>query len=785
MAAMKTDQGGNNTPALTNVFDRSELRAVARAKAKPNEFVRIPLAQIDAMVSDGWSVTRKGNRRARMSRPKPPSTLLEDRVWSVLYGLGFPVLSGPAGAVLRSGDDKLSNQIDVVAMDDEVALAVECKSSQLIAKRPNLQQELAKLSSIRPALARAVNLRSETKKTVVLALFAFNAVLSDTDRSRAVELGVALFDNEDLNYYQALAAHLGPAARYQFLSDLVPGKEIPGLRVRVPAVRTKMGGQRCYTFSISPEYLLKIGFVSHRAKGKAADINAYQRMISKSRLRDIRNYIAEDGMFPTNIVVNFERSKRGALRFERIEQEESEFGSVGWLTVSPSYRSAWIIDGQHRLYAYSGSPQAASSLLSVLAFDGLPPSQQAQLFIEINAKQKSVKQNLLRELYAELHWDSDDPEAKTSAVISKVVQTLGQQRGSPLFDRILLADHPKTGVRCISLTSVFSAIEKPGFFYKSVRKGIIVDPGPLWAGSNEAILKRTTAILIAWFKWISDGAEEWWNLGADPGGGLAMNDGVTACIEVLRSTFEHFNTGKVKLADLDTAEVLDRIKPYGVTLGHELGTYTTEQRGAFRALRGVQGQTTRLRRLQQAVHEKFPEFDPHGLRQFIDQEKAQTTEKAAAAIGEIERSLHKHVVDQLKLQFQDKPDDWWYEGVPGKVRLEAVARMDEDKDQRGGRDKYLNLIDYRAIALQHWPTFQDTLGFGKTGNKENRTAWLVLVNDMRRKVMHASSGVLVTTEQLDELHGYLAWLSTQLSDSPNAPQVGHKAVEVEDELVAK
>jgi len=54
--------------------------------------------------------------------------------------------------------------------------------------------------------------------------------------------------------------------------------------------------------------------------------------------------------------------------------------------MQPSYKSAWIIDGQHRLFSYSGHPKASKGLLSVLAFEGLPPSKQAELFIDINAK---------------------------------------------------------------------------------------------------------------------------------------------------------------------------------------------------------------------------------------------------------------------------------------------------------------------------------------------------------------------------------------------------------------
>ncbi len=252
-----------------------------------------------------------------------------------------------------------------------------------------------------------------------------------------------------------------------------------------------------------------------------------------------------------------------------------------------------------------------------------------------------------------------------------------------------------------------------------------------------------------------------------------MNDGVTACIAVLHSVFDHFDSGKGKLAALRTAEVVDRIERFGVALGRELGSYSLDQRREFRRLRGVEGQTARMRRLQQVLHEKYPEFIPAGLKQFIEQERAQTTEKAAAVIGDMERMLQKHVVDQLKLHFPANPDDWWYEGVPPAVRAEVVARMEDDKNQRGGRDKYFDLIHYRAIAVQNWAIFQDTLDFDKAGNKEKRTAWLVMVNDMRRKVMHASSGVLLSQEQLVKLDGYLEWLRGQLGEnSPEGEEVG-------------
>ncbi|GAI17496.1 unnamed protein product, partial [marine sediment metagenome] len=258
-----------------------------------------------------------------------------------------------------------------------------------------------------------------------------------------------------------------------------------------PALKTKMGKSKCYIFSISPEYLLKIAYVSHRVKGKATDIDTYQRMIKKSRLNNIRTYITENGIFPTNIIISLESGKKH-IRFEPHGKKgikgEAEYGT---LIITPCYKSAWIIDGQHRLFAYSGHERAATSHLSVLAFEGLPPSQQAQLFIDINHEQKSVKRSLLYELYAELHWDAEDEAKRIGAVISKCIQALNEDKSSPFYGRILFADGTRSAVRCITLESIFKALNQPGIFI--VKKKI--EYGSLWAGDNVKTLKRSIHVI--------------------------------------------------------------------------------------------------------------------------------------------------------------------------------------------------------------------------------------------------------------------------------------------------
>src|SRR5258708_36175192 len=98
-----------------------------------------------------------------------------------------------------------------------------------------------------------------------------------------------------------------------------------------------MAGGTAYTFSVSPEYLLKIAFVSHRAKGKASDIDAYQRLLKKGRLRSIRQYITDGGIFPTNIVINI--AEHRWLTFDRGKQEcEGKSSLFGVLYFQPAYR---------------------------------------------------------------------------------------------------------------------------------------------------------------------------------------------------------------------------------------------------------------------------------------------------------------------------------------------------------------------------------------------------------------------------------------------------------------
>lgn len=749
---------------IKNVFSREDLLGFSRQQSRDKVAKTVKKKDLEEATNDGWEIQKRNKKTVRVTKPKKKSKLLESRVWTVLYRMGFAYMSGEGGALLdvsASDEESPKDQVDVVAVDEEVGLCVECKSRETPKKDPRFSEKLAKHAGKRKAFANAIrrHFPSDKKRHVGSVMFTWDFVLTENDEKRARESKVTLFDEYDLQYFEAIVKHLGPAARYQFLAEVLPGKTISGLSVRVPALRTKMGDFVCYTFSIRPEYLLKIGYVARRAKGKAIDVDAYQRMIKKSRLRDISQYISDDGIFPTNIVINIERRKH--LQFDRGKQEADKSGALfGWLTLSPSYGAAWIIDGQHRLFAYSGHTRANTSYLNVLAFEGLKPSKQAQLFVDINSEQKRVKRSLLVELAADLKWDDPDEEERIAAVISKAGMALDEDLDSPLRGRVLLSDAKRTNTRCVSLTSLFTALNKPRFFIVGKRKGV-TEYGPLWREDASDALCRTIKVVKSWLSVIADAAKEWWFMGAAEGGGLAMNNGVTVCINVLRSVLEHLRESS-NLLMLDDRELVELLAPYAEALGKQFARKSADERLAFRQLQGADGQATGTRWCQEELNKAFPAFVPPGLEDWIQRQKANTNDQARRIIDWIELTLQENILSSLKEKYNETSTHWWFAGVPKNVRKKVDDRINESDGKAGTREQNFDLIHYREIIKQNWDVFGGVFAYG-TGNKDKRTVWIAEVGTMRNTVKHPSRREFLSFDKLAQLQGYQDWLKTQFS----------------------
>lgn len=752
---------------IENVKKREELLGFARQQSREFEIKSVPKAEVNDEIEKGWNVERKNKHSFRMKRTKKKSDLLESRVWTLMYKMGFDFLSGDGGALLstsKDSDNGPKSQLDVVAVDDDIAVYVECKSSERKKKDTTFSEKLAKHSSNRKAFADSIGrqFKRPLKRFTSAIMFTWDIILRENDIQRAKEQNVLLFEERDLLYFEALVKHLGPAARYQFLCEVARGHRIPGLKIRIPTIRAKMGDFVCYNFSIRPDYLLKIAYVAHRSKKRAIDVDAYQRMVSKNRLKKIAEYIEDDGIFPTNIVVNIENEKH--LQFDLGKNEGDEEGAkFGWLSLTPSYGVAWIIDGQHRLYAYSGHQRASSSFVNVLAFAGLAESKQAQLFVDINSEQKRVKRSLLVELNVKLKWDDPEDEKRAGAIASKVGIMLDEDEDSPLKDRVIFSDVKKTDKRCVTLTSIVAALEKRGFFIHVKKKGL-TEYGPFWRDDNLNTLKRTTRIIKFWLGTIASVAEEWWDLGSGEGGGLAMNNGVTICLNVLGSVFEHLRK-TYELRPMDDDEVCELLQKYAEALGVYLNTMSNDEKTSFRALQGAAGQGYGTRQCQEALHRTYSDFEPPGLRNWIARKLANNNEKAKQIVDWIEESLKEVILDVLRSEYGESEQQWWFKGIPKIVRTKVDNRINDSDGKAGRRDQNFDLIHYREIAKYNWKLLADLLGYGKkNASKDKQTGWMHEINFVRSIFSHKSKGEDVSFEQLAMLRKYGEWFKGNLEE---------------------
>jgi DNA sulfur modification protein DndB len=118
-----------------------------------------------------------------------------------MYRMGFKHLSGQGGAHLLLNTNEPEgpdNQIDVVAVDDEVAFAIECKSAEDPRKFNDFSKDLAKHAALRERFGHAIRSQvpAPNKRPTIFAFWTWNIITTENDRSRAEATNVVLLDQK-------------------------------------------------------------------------------------------------------------------------------------------------------------------------------------------------------------------------------------------------------------------------------------------------------------------------------------------------------------------------------------------------------------------------------------------------------------------------------------------------------------------------------------------------------------------------------------------------------------
>lgn len=422
-------------------------------------------------ISKGWEATELKSY-IKLKRPLPISTLLENDIWCMFYEFGLHQMSSSHFQLNISENDR--KQIDILAIDDDVVFIVECKTNEKIGEKKDLKAEIRRFHSDMSDISKCLwNILGEKLKPIFV-IATYNILWRDDQKEVAKRKKIHIFDEYDILVLRDLGKLAGNAAKYLLYNEIFYGKKIDQFQVQIPAIESIMQQKKYYTFNMLPQHLLKIAFV-HRRKKSSIPFqelsNSYQRMLNARRVKEITSFLDNGGFFPGNIIINFQHHLKvetigGKPRFKKNIVGKTRPVII---TLPPYYGSAWVIDGQHRLYGYADSDHRNIDTIPVTAF--VKEENQAEIFFNINSNQKPIDKNLLWDLYEDLYQDSNDSKEKHLQSISILAKKLNSIKNSPFYKKIKVPYLGNEGI--IDLKTICNAINRHRLIYE--------EEGPLYS----------------------------------------------------------------------------------------------------------------------------------------------------------------------------------------------------------------------------------------------------------------------------------------------------------------
>jgi len=556
------------------------------------------------------------------------------------------------------------------------------------------------------------------------------------------------FDDSVVEYYSELAKHLGSSSRYQLLGNLFANQEVKNMDDRVPAIQGKMGGHTYYSFSIEPQKLLKIGYVLHRSEANKNMMPTYQRIIKKKRLQEVREFINEGGYFPNSIIIDIDTNGKELVFDQASLKSEGTISKIGILHIPKRYRSAYIIDGQHRLYGYSDSSYAETNTIPVVAFVDLDRSEQIKLFMDINENQKAVHKSLRVTLNADMLWDSADYGEQRQALRSKISQMLGEENTSPLLGRVVIGENESNPQRCITVEALQTALKRTSFFNIFGKNNELIKNGTFDLGNIQNNCDLFYPFIEKCLLYMRKSCLKEWEKGDFDNGILTMNRGIQAVIRVIDDIVNMLvDKGTIIPQSQNTDDIVSLVEYYLKPLSDYINSINLARKQELRSVFGGKADTVFWRDYQNAISKQRPDFKPDGLEDYLQNETKIYNNETSEYIQAIKEKVK--IIVKTKLE-ETYGDSWLIKGLPKNIYTRVKSDADEAlyeavSNDRGENDvpiwNYVTLADIKFIVLngKNWSTCFENLFVRPeeeqfVGGKEVKTEWIMKINTISNKL---------------------------------------------------
>lgn len=724
----------------------SKIRRESSKRRSLFDQISVSRSEVDEYLAQDWELEKELKRKTRLKRMKPIDEQLENKVWMLFYMIGYHELNTGRNfsiCIERKGADPIQKQIDVFAKDEETVIVAECKASERL-KRRSLQKDIEEFANLKGPLAASIKKHygRHFKPKIIWLFVTQNIIWSKPDKDRAKSQNIGVITERELRYYTQIADHLKKAARFQFLAEFLQDQKIPELaNKKLPAIRGKLGGQKFYCFVTTPKQLLKISFVNHRSLNDPDGAPTYQRLVSRSRMRQLGKFLLDGGFFPTNLLINFTRR----VRFDTVSKDDTTDVTYGYLHLPDRYRSAWIIDGQHRLYGFAPlDEQHLNQNIVIIAFEGLTKAEEANLFVTINHEQKSVPKTLLDDLEGELKWDSDVPSERIGAIGARLIGVLNADIGEPLYGRVTQQGITATEKTCLTVPALKDGLRRSGLIGRAIFKRKEYEPGPFSGTTDSETLDRARNALNQYFSLLRSSSPNQWEAGRK--GFLCTNIALQAYLQLFSSLISYMETNKGLTArELSAEELVSEVEEYIDPILKWVSEATpTAIEKTFKVQFGSGGPPEYYFRLCRLVKNEFSDFVPEGMDEWEQEQSTERIESADRKLKDLNIIVQKYIFDRFKEEYGTEKDAYWNKGViDKKIKTRAYEKsLDDDDEVRLPLENYLDFIEYKKIVenKMHWPLFKPVFNIPEPGEKgySKNVRWMESINELRRIPAHAT-----------------------------------------------
>ncbi len=750
------------------VSTETELKKVYKSKKSHYYHRSIPHSDLEKFIDDGWEIERELKYKTRILREKPYDIQFQDDVWCQFYELGYRKLNVGNTLTLPFGRNKEdTKKVDVVAMDDDIAFIVECKSSLKPKPARSYKDKFDLINHRLPGFVKSLKQLCGRNIKVKYIFATRNIRLSPNgeDLKRLETSSVFYYGDNTYDYINSLIKHYKNAAHYQFLGMVFKNEKINDEKIELPAIEGKMGNKTYYMCSIEPHTLLKLGFILHKTKANENEAPTYQRLLVPSRLKGITQFIDEGGYFPNSIIINFDKSRN--LQFQSSSKKGSSISRFGTLKIPNQYAIAYIIDGQHRLYGYANSKYRYSNTVPIVALVGLDSVEQLSIFMDINQNQKAVSPSLRLVLEEDLYWNSSRVDSRLKALRSSIAKALSVNQG-PLFNKIsvgedtsLLAFKPFT--YALLKSGLLPTAKGNKYDESSVKTCLYNINNDNHSHEMEKSRKHIVALLNLCYEYVEQNypdvfeREKYF---------IISNRGTFAFIVLIGSLNMHLINGGVVTATTLVKLRFEAMKKYLRALLDSIRSLSQPDVEQQLMLLGSGADVKWLRFFQTLINKIYEEYEPDELIDWKErQDEALQNQGRTYGIA-IEKYIKKEVLSTIQKIYGD---NWELEIATIKRECTNRALQEMEKRYKEGLPKInidwkemFTIVDYKSIIEKHWTkrpennknftTFEKrfSIDIGDGFNsKSEKTKWLSLFNSHRN--LWAHEGTKDSTLNSDEV----------------------------------